>query len=163
MPGMSDEPLILVGTRGLVLVERAILETARRYLLPPRHRFEAGGILLGCYRGDTLDVTAMTRPLPADRRSAFAFDRRDRGHARAARKAWRQSVGTVTFVGEWHTHTVGGAAPSSRDLATWRRILGQSRGRQHLFLIVSPRETNFVEGLGSVAEVPVFRSLTAAD
>jgi proteasome lid subunit RPN8/RPN11 len=65
----------------------------------------------------------------------------------------------VTCVGEWHSHTAGGAAPSGRDLATWRRILHQARGRQHLFLIVSPRETNFVEGLGSGEGPPNFRSL----
>jgi len=105
-------------------------------------------LLLGAYRGAHLDVVGLTTPLPADRRHALWFDRRDRGHGGAAREAWRRSGGTVTCVGEWHSHTAGSASPSTRDLTTWRQILRKARGRQHLFLIVSPQDTNFVEGVG---------------
>lgn len=143
---MPRDPLILAGRSGYVLVNPEIVSTARRFLQAPEGRVEAGGILLGCYRGEHLDVLHLTTPMAGDRRSVARFDRRDRGHDRAARSVWRQSGGTVTYVGEWHSHTAGPAEPSGQDLWTWRRILLKSYGRQHLFVIVSPRETRFIEG-----------------
>jgi len=145
---MPSDPLILRGRQGLILVEAAVVDTARRFLRPPEGRLEAGGILLGVYRGDHLDVVDGTAPLPGDRRTPVRFDRRDAGHGLTARAAWRRSDRVITCVGEWHTHTAGSASPSGLDLRTWRRILAQRGGRPHLFLIASPRELRFYEGRG---------------
>ncbi len=147
-------PLVLNGRAGLILLERQVLDAARRYLLPPEVRTEAGGILLGAYRGDHLDVTAATMPMHQDRRTRLMFDRRDPGHAREATAAWRASGHTITYVGEWHSHTVGDGEPSAVDLATWRDVLAANPSAAHLFLIVAPAGSRFVEGrAGRLSEV----------
>lgn len=139
-------PLVLTGEAGFILVEYPVLETARSFLRPPEHLVEAGGILLGAYRGPHLDVTAATVPMPRDRRTPILFDRRDPGHAQAATSAWRESGGTTTYVGEWHSHISGDAQPSSIDLATWRDVLASNPAALYLFVIVAPRVSRFIEG-----------------
>lgn len=145
---MPARPLILVGRRGYILIPPEILSVARQFLGPSQARVEAGGILLGAYRGDHLEVVDLTTPMHHDRRTPVLFDRRDRGHGRTARAAWQRSGGTVTCVGEWHTHVAGSAGPSGQDLWTWRRLLRATTGRQHVFMIVSSRDVRFVEGRG---------------
>lgn len=147
-------PLVLKGRAGLVLLERQVLDTARRYLMPPEVRTEAGGILLGTYRGEHLDITAATTPMRQDRRTRLMFDRRDPGHARAAAAAWRTSGRTVTYIGEWHSHTTGDGEPSAIDLATWHDVLAANPSAAHLFMIVAPAGSRFIEGCGDcLAEV----------
>ena len=100
-------------------------------------RPETGGILMGCYRGDDLEVTSRTRPGPTDRSSLFSFIRVDRSHQTTAMSAWSATRGTHTWVGEWHTHPHGGVSPSSTDLSSWSRL---SRNTQQLmaFVLVVP-------------------------
>lgn len=95
---------------------------------------EAGGILIGSYRGPHVDVGDCTTPLPGDVRNPHLFDRRDAGHQSAAYAAWKRSGGTDTFVGEWHTHPVNRPVPSSLDLRTWRALMKRT-SRSLVFLI----------------------------
>jgi integrative and conjugative element protein (TIGR02256 family) len=83
---------------------------------------ETGGILLG--RGPDADgvvrVEIAGEPGPrAERRPDFFL--RDLEHARGlAARAW-QETGAV-WIGEWHTHPMGGARPSATDLGTYARL-----------------------------------------
>lgn len=144
---MSTNTVVLTGKTGLILVEAALIARGRSYLAGLEGRREAGGILLGCYRGDHLDVVGMTCPLPDDVRSPVAFDRRDPGHAWTATAEWEASGQTIGYVGEWHTHTGTAANPSAIDLRTWRKLLAHSAGRRHLFLIFARGMVSAHEGL----------------
>jgi integrative and conjugative element protein (TIGR02256 family) len=104
---------------------------------------ETGGILLG--RGPAPDGVIVVEqagdPGPeAVRRPDFFL--RDRGHAQnLADAAWadRQAV----WVGDWHTHPMGGPSPSQRDLRTYAGLLAAAELAFEIFvsIIVVPDET----------------------
>ena len=98
---------------------------------------EAGGILLGAYRGPDIEATGLTRPGPTDVRRLHSFTRADPLHETANVRAWERSGGTISYVGEWHTHPAGGITPSSIDVRSWR---GEARrcGRPMVFALVVP-------------------------
>ncbi|WP_409527272.1 Mov34/MPN/PAD-1 family protein [Rhizobium lentis] len=96
---------------------------------------EAGGILIGSYRGNHVQVRQCTVPLRRDLRERYLFDRKDRGHQLAATLAWTKSFGTETFVGEWHTHPEDFPTPSMIDRATWGKIV-RRRASPIVFLIM---------------------------
>ena len=83
-----------------------------------RGQAEQGGILIGAYRGEGLEVVDLTEAAPADERALTRFVRQDPAHQAAATAAWEASGGQVTMVGEWHTHPFGEPSPSRTDLGT---------------------------------------------
>lgn len=122
---------------GLRLVEIAdhIMETIDRYSQPPENTSEAGGILVGSYRGVHIQVVACSRPLAQDKRTFALFDRRDHGHHRLAMKHWRESGRTTTFVGEWHTHPESHPFPSVLDWRMWQKVACRNPAGPTVFLI----------------------------
>jgi integrative and conjugative element protein (TIGR02256 family) len=100
---------------------------------------ESGGILLGCYRGDNLEVTGRTLPGPSDSRHFLSFVRVDGSHQSAATSLWLGSGGTHTWVGEWHTHPMGGMLPSGTDLSSWSK-LSRACGMPMVFALAVPGE-----------------------
>jgi integrative and conjugative element protein (TIGR02256 family) len=113
---------------GLRLVEVAdeVIATIESFSHAPQADREAGGILIGSYRGPHVEIVDCTTPMPQDRRLWNLFDRKDPGHRDRAMRHWRESCRTVTFVGEWHTHPEPMPSPSFIDRSTWRRI-----GKRH--------------------------------
>lgn len=99
---------------------------------------EDGGILLGSYRGPHLEVMGFTRSGKADERRRYSFIRQDSLHQETATKAWRKSSKTVTFVGEWHTHPLGGPDPSGIDLDSWSELV-QNAKEPMVFAVVAPK------------------------
>ena len=97
---------------------------------------ETGGILLGRGPGEDgivhVELAGDAGP-GAERRSDFFL--RDLAHARSlAEEAW---VGSrAIWVGEWHTHPLGGRAPSSSDLDTYGRLLAASALEFELFVSI---------------------------
>lgn len=119
----------------LVEVSEDVVRTIEHYSRPGENNREAGGILIGSYRGAHIQVVECTTPLFRDRRSRVLFDRRDEGHQRIALDRWRASEKTVTFVGEWHTHPEPDPLPSPMDRRTWRRVARKNRAGNTFFLI----------------------------
>jgi integrative and conjugative element protein (TIGR02256 family) len=119
----------------LVEIADHVLETIDRYSRPPENASEAGGILLGSYRGAHIQIVACSQPLPRDRRALALFDRRDQGHQHFAMKHWQESGRTRTFVGEWHTHPEGRPSPSFLDRSTWREVARHNIAGSTVFLI----------------------------
>jgi integrative and conjugative element protein (TIGR02256 family) len=113
---------------GLRLVEVAdeVVGTIEGYSRAEEAKREAGGILIGAYRGPHVEIVACTTPMPKDRRLWNLFDRNDPGHRAQAMRHWRESGRTLTFVGEWHTHPEQVPTPSFIDRITWKRA-----GRRH--------------------------------
>lgn len=101
---------------------------------------ETGGILLGFgpdEDGIVHVVLAGDAGPRAQRRPGFFL--RDLEHARAiAQRAWDES--RAIWIGEWHTHPMGGNTPSPVDLGTYVRLLGASALEFEVFvsIIVTP-------------------------
>jgi integrative and conjugative element protein (TIGR02256 family) len=97
---------------------------------------ETGGILLGRGPDDNGVVrveSAGDAGPAADRREDFFL--RDLAHARVlANEAWRRS--SAVWVGEWHTHPMGGREPSARDLSTYIRLLAASSLEFEVFVSI---------------------------
>lgn len=121
---MQKPPLVLtLGNGRLVLVHDEVVELIRsRVERGPTSR-ETGGILLGSYRGDHIEVSGYTTPYPRDRRSFALFDRIDPLHQSTAMRTWQQSAGTDTYIGEWHTHPQALPTPSWLDRRTWKKLM----------------------------------------
>ena len=58
-------------------------------------------------------------------------------HQHAPTRAWRNSGGKDKYVGEWHTHLLGGQQPSSVDKETWRELVSATK-RTMIFVIIAP-------------------------
>lgn len=84
---------------------------------------EACGVLLGrvMRQGGHIVCDAITTPQPQDIRSRFSCVRDRDAHQTLIDLAWGGSAGTCGYLGEWHTHPEPDPAPSSIDLAEWRR------------------------------------------
>jgi integrative and conjugative element protein (TIGR02256 family) len=78
---------------------------------------ETGGIVLGHDRDGELVVTIVGGPGPAALRTPNLF-KRDLAHAQALADDAYDRDGSV-WIGEWHTHPAGPAAPSAVDLNTY--------------------------------------------
>lgn len=102
-------------------------------------QLEKGGVLIGCLRGDDIEVVTWTTPGPSDQRSLFSFERSDPQHQATAYDAWTASGGTQTWVGEWHTHPYGEILPSSIDFRTWKDH-ARAEARPMVFALVVPGE-----------------------
>lgn len=98
---------------------------------------ETGGILLGHHQErpmPMLDVVHAGDAGPRAIRRADEF-RRDVRHAQALADL-AYSTDDSIWLGEWHTHLDGPAQPSYRDLASYRRVLGDPELAFHVFLSV---------------------------
>lgn len=122
----------------MVLIRKAVLERFERAVKNCFAKAEVGGILLGSYRGPHIEIVDLTEPGSGDISSTFSFNRRDKCHQAAAMRAWTESLGTVTYLGEWHTHPAGGPHPSAVDLENWHAVANQVQNAM-LFIIASPK------------------------
>ncbi|GMA77923.1 hypothetical protein GCM10025880_43400 [Methylorubrum aminovorans] len=67
---------------GLVQIDPKVEAVIETFVSEREILLEAGGILIGSYRGPHVVIDACTAPLPADCRLRNLFDRRDAGHHR---------------------------------------------------------------------------------
>lgn len=133
--------MIFLAKGRLVTLADGIAQELARFTLPPESDFEAGGILLGQYRGPHVEILRCTAPMPKDRRSRYGFVRRDKGHQEAASNAWRESGGSVNFVGEWHTHPERHPTPSWIDRRSWSSQLKKHKTDPLIFIIAGSATT----------------------
>jgi integrative and conjugative element protein (TIGR02256 family) len=132
-------------TKGrLVTVADNVTQEISQYTTGSEADREAGGILLGSYRGPHIEVVRCTAPMPGDRRTRLGFVRRDKGHQRAAEKEWLESAGAVSFVGEWHTHPERHPTPSWVDRRSWRKQMGK-RGPYPMVFLIAGSATTYCE------------------
>jgi len=120
MSGVRNDPLVLsIAPQSYLIVHPKVLRTIEANVGAPSSFTEAGGILIGSYRGSHIEIVDCTIPKPRDVRRRTLFDRKDKGHHLAAMEAWRRSGRTETFVGEWHTHPEEHPHYSWLDKRTW--------------------------------------------
>jgi integrative and conjugative element protein (TIGR02256 family) len=99
---------------------------------------EAGGVLLGrhIYGSADIVVDGITTPMEGDRRSRRRFRRAKRRHQVAIDEAWRESNGTCTYLGEWHSHPEPSPTPSLLDRLDWGRKLLVDRYADPIFFVI---------------------------
>jgi integrative and conjugative element protein (TIGR02256 family) len=111
---------------------------------------EAGGVLVGRYIRDCLDVVIddVTIPMRGDRRGRCSFFRARDRHQQAIDQAWQESEGTIHYLGEWHTHPEKTPTPSPTDQADWNQHLQRDRfsGDTLFFIIVGTEFIRVWEG-----------------
>ncbi|WP_209946393.1 Mov34/MPN/PAD-1 family protein [Bradyrhizobium elkanii] len=134
MPSLPSTMIFRAELR-LVAIDASVIGKIERYTRAPENMTEAGGILVGCYRGPHVEITECSEPLRRDRRSRLRFDRDDPGHQDLAKRRWKESGRVLTFVGEWHTHPESLPSPSSIDLNTWREVSRKNAAGSTVFLI----------------------------
>jgi integrative and conjugative element protein (TIGR02256 family) len=146
----GGEPLTYArNAGGRLQISRQTVEVLRRFIQDRPAKKEAGGVLLGRHILDTNDVVvdAVTVPLPGDQRGRVRFLRARQRHQEAIDQAWRDSGGTCTFLGEWHTHPEAHPWPSGTDRQDWLRKLREDEFTHWLFfVIVGTEETRVWEG-----------------
>lgn len=109
---------------GYILLRSQVLNVLESFS-QSEDQHESGGILLGSYRGDHIEVVHATNPAPSDDRSPVSFNRLRQCHQQSAEEMWAASNGTVTYIGEWHTHPELTPNPSQIDLNSWKNLLPQ--------------------------------------
>lgn len=118
---MHVAPLVLTaGDRRLIIVHRRVVDRISARTEVGHATREAGGIFLGSYRGDHMEVFGCTEPMATDIRTRTMFERKDPGHQAIATNAWNNSEGKDTHIGEWHTHPEAFPKPSWLDRLTWK-------------------------------------------
>ncbi len=83
---------------------------------------EAGGFLLGVFKGRAIEIRRLTGPYARDKSTRTRFVRRDPRHKALAIAEWIKSGKLCTLVGDWHSHPDGGSFPSSIDTGTWSKM-----------------------------------------
>ncbi|WP_158230085.1 Mov34/MPN/PAD-1 family protein [Sphingobium fuliginis] len=107
---------------------------------------ERGGLILGFRKADALQIETVTFPEMWDHSSPTLFRRSERGHRIRALREWMRSEQTCDWLGEWHTHPGGLAAPSFIDRGSWAKLARHAK-KPMTFLIFS--DTDMYVGLQS--------------
>jgi proteasome lid subunit RPN8/RPN11 len=105
---------------------------------------ETGGILLGQVdvQRHTVYVTEALGPPADSERRPYRFKKGTRGVSEIITSAMAETGGLISYVGEWHTHPVGGTALSSTDraaVADLRADLDKLGWPTHV-MIITPTE-----------------------
>lgn len=86
---------------------------------------ESGGILLGKQITGTLafELTDASLPSRYDVGKRFSFLRKMQPANRLISSAWRESNGTINYLGEWHTHNQANPVPSITDTGLMQQVV----------------------------------------
>jgi integrative and conjugative element protein (TIGR02256 family) len=128
---------------GFILIEDQVIRIVDQYRQRSSGSPESGGILLGYRRGLHLHATDATIPLGTDSRSRTRFYRSAEPHRQAAHARWRESGGTMDYVGEWHTHPELNPSPSAIDRCGWKHICNLRKAPM-LFIIAGTQDRLWV-------------------
>ncbi|PLZ02815.1 hypothetical protein CY652_07770 [Burkholderia sp. WAC0059] len=121
--------------RILVLFSDTVINILLAYR-QDRHQPEAGGILVGRRRGSHFEVTHATEPQPTDRRTRVSFVRESHGHQERAVELWKRSLGTIGYIGEWHTHPEVTPSPSLVDIDQWSKLPSRNTGNATMLSVI---------------------------
>jgi integrative and conjugative element protein (TIGR02256 family) len=112
---------------GKIKISKKALIHMKKFIQDNNYKKEAGGVLLGRYICNSLDIVIdeITIPMWGDRRKWFSFFRSRRPHQKVIDRLWQESEGTINYLGEWHTHPENTPAPSDTDIKGWEYKLRQ--------------------------------------
>jgi integrative and conjugative element protein (TIGR02256 family) len=84
--------------------------------------YEIGGWLLGYWAQDRSAVFLTHVTPPASVGTPAGVRISGEGHRKRFDEAWEATGGSVTYLGDWHTHPGGPALPSARDRKAMRQL-----------------------------------------
>lgn len=114
---------------------------------------ESGGILLGKYLPNErmYFVTEATTPSFWDKCGYTFFIRRKSTAQKIINKRWKESLGQINYLGEWHTHGCDVPVPSETDRNLIRTILRDaSNVWPEIIMIILGRKSRYI-GITSAA------------
>lgn len=111
-----------------IKVSKAPLQIMLSFRQMERGSHESGGVLLGRYLKDSLDVVVdfVTTPKENDSSTEVFFFKNKDEHQAVIDEKWEHSKGTCNYLGEWHTHPQDHPTPSSTDIKTWIRLVKET-------------------------------------
>ncbi len=117
--------------------ERA-LQVIHQHIQDELYKNEAGGVLLGRHilGSDDIIVDTVTEPMPGDKRERFRFFRSQYFHQYLIDRMWKESRGTCTYLGEWHTHPEQDPEPSDIDRLDWSQRLRRDQFTEPIFFVI---------------------------
>ncbi|MEX2375643.1 MAG: Mov34/MPN/PAD-1 family protein [Dehalococcoidia bacterium] len=136
---MADHGVVFLRRNaGRIKLSKQVIAEMHPFAQCSPDALEAGGVLLGRHLTDSPDIVVdnLTLPMDGDVRRRHFFLRRKRNHQKAIDAAWRQSAGTCTYLGEWHTHPEPDPRPSKFDLMNWNARMCFDRHSGILFFVI---------------------------
>lgn len=106
---------------------------------------ETGGILLGYRNGRDIVIRAYVDAGPKAQRWPHGMRPDADYQAAAVATAFTESQGTMTYLGDWHTHPGSAPSPSKRDRKTLRNIAVEAEAQcpEPLMLILGDGEAGW--------------------
>jgi len=92
---------------------------------------ETGGVLMGYWSNDTFQavITHVIGPGPNAVHHLDSFTPDGEFQLSEIERIYRESGRIITYLGDWHTHPIGGGEPSKRDRKTLRKIASDPEAR----------------------------------
>jgi integrative and conjugative element protein (TIGR02256 family) len=125
------------------------LETFRLHIQARDADCEAGGLLLGSVHGSHMLIEQATIPTAWDKRFRYLFERMPFGHEAIALSRWKESQGTIRYLGEWHTHPQDYPSPSGIDRTEWSLLSEKRRDKRPMLAVIVGRKALYVEMVSS--------------
>jgi integrative and conjugative element protein (TIGR02256 family) len=142
--------------RVLLSFANDVLSTFDKYIQTEPRAPESGGLLLGSVHGNNLLIIEATAPTIFDRQFRYLFERMPFGHKAVAERRWRQSGGTVRYLGEWHTHPQDYPLPSQLDRDEWFTLAQKRTDARPLLAVIVGRKALHIELVSRVGDRTVF-------
>ena len=124
---------------GIVNFRHSLIQALGEYRQLSLKKNESGGVLVGKHlnSGGAIIVDDLTRPQPSDSQGRCNYYR-SKAHNEIVRRIWKESSGSSTYVGLWHSHPEPIPSYSSADKSDWINALKNSgyEGDHLLFVIV---------------------------
>lgn len=111
---------------------------------------EAGGILLGGFipEKNKYVITDVSVPNDSDDSGPCFFLRNYESAQRIINKYWKESVGRINYLGEWHTHGCKNPYPSLEDRKLLKMIISdKSNVWNEVFMLILGNNNSFYLGM----------------
>ena len=120
----------------MMVMSESVALTFDKYAQNNFFKTEVGGILLGKRRHGHFEIVQVTTPTKFDKRTRNHWIRSDKIHADIAKKAWQDSAGEISYLGEWHTHPENNPTPSVIDIHEWSTISNSCDNPAGLMMVI---------------------------
>lgn len=107
-----------------ILIEKELLNDML-FLEQKEGLNESGGILLGKHnkKKHLYQITFFSKPNKKDNCGKYYFIRNKEAAQQVIDNKWKESLGIVNYLGEWHTHPCTNPYPSNTDLSLLKSII----------------------------------------